>query len=635
MTKNEVHLLPDAIANQIAAGEVVQRPSSVVKELLENSIDSESTEIKLIIKNSGKTLIQVLDNGKGMSEVDCRMAFERHATSKIKTAEDLLNIKTMGFRGEALASIAAVAQVSACTTTNSERLGTKIIIEGSRVISQEAEPTTKGTKISVKNLFYNVPARRNFLKSDAVEIKHIIDEFIYIALSHPSIAFFMYNDKKEVFHLLKTNILNRIINIFGKNYKDRIITCKEDTEYVKISGFIGTPEHAKKTRGEQFFFVNKRYIRSAYLNHAVKSAFSQLIDSSQFPFYVLFLQIDPKSIDINVHPSKAEIKFDDEKLVYSILLSTIKKSIAKFHKVPSIDFTKDINSGEIKMLEKAQERNRIKNEYISFKNYDRQNKDYAWDKLLGMQEESSKTSRNSANNYSQIEIKQAPISQNQFKEDHDAKKINSGSFFTNIEPENNGSKTTKKIQVGNRFIITQIKTALIIIDQDAAHERILYEKYLSIFNVSTAISKGSQQLLFPSTVSINKSDLELLKDCYKELSSIGFNINFKDSDPNNTFVEILGLPSDITIQNPQHLIEGFLEQYKNNASLSLEKHDRLARSLAKRASIGQEKRLSSEEISSITDMLFDCENPKYTPNGQPTFIEISFEDLLGMFEQTV
>ncbi len=634
MIENEVHLLPDAIANQIAAGEVVQRPSSVVKELLENSIDSGSTEIKLIIKNSGKTLIQVLDNGKGMSEIDCRMAFERHATSKIKTAEDLLNIKTMGFRGEALASIAAVAQVSACTTTNSKHLGTKIIIEGSKVISQEAEPATKGIKISVKNLFYNVPARRNFLKSDSVETKHIIDEFLYVALSHSNIAFFMYNDKKEVFHLPKTNILNRIINIFGKSYKDNLIVCKEDTEYIKINGFIGAPEHAKKTRGEQFFFVNKRYIRSAYLNHAVKSAFSELIDRSQFPFYILFLQINPECIDINVHPSKAEIKFDDEKLVYSILLSAVKKSISKFHKVPSIDFDKDINSGEIKMLEKAQERNRIKNEYISFKNYDRQNKDYAWDKLLDIQENSVKDSNKGLGNIGHFHEEKS-ISKKESKENHDAKKINSGSFFTNIELENNVYKTTKKIQVGNRFIITQIKTALIIIYQDAAHERILYEKYLDIFKGSKTISKGSQQLLFPSIVSINKSDLELLKNFYKELSSIGFKINFKDNDPNNSFVEILGLPSDIIVQNPQQLIESFLEQYKNNASLSLDKHAHLARSLAKRTSIGREKRLSNEEISSITDMLFDCKNPKYTPNGQPTFIEINFEDLSDMFKQTV
>ena len=338
---NKIKLLPDAVANQIAAGEVIQRPASAVKELLENAIDAESTHIKLLLKDAGKTLIQVIDNGCGMSETDARMSFEKHATSKINTIEDLFAIYTKGFRGEALASIAAVAQVELKTCTAVSPVGTAIQIEGSKIITQEACQHPKGTSIAINNLFFNIPARRNFLKSNAVETKHILDEFIRIALAHPEIGFSVFNNDEEIYHLKSGNLKQRIVGIFGEKYAHALVPLQEDTDVVEMSGFIGKPDFAKKQRGEQFIFVNKRFIKSSYINHAIFRAYEEIIPNDRFPFFVLFITIDPKKIDINVHPNKQEIKFEDERLVYTFVNAATRHGLAQYSVMPALDFDQE------------------------------------------------------------------------------------------------------------------------------------------------------------------------------------------------------------------------------------------------------------------------------------------------------
>ena len=336
-----IQLLPDHIANQIAAGEVIQRPASAVKELLENAVDAGATEIQLIIQDAGKQLLQVIDNGKGMSETDARMAFERHATSKIKEIEDLFRIKTMGFRGEALASIAAVAQVELKTKRAEDTAGTFIEIENSVVKKQEPIAAPTGTSIAMKNLFFNVPARRNFLKSNAAEMRHIVDEFIRVAMAYPDIFFSLSANGQQLFHLEKGTLKQRIVQILGNQYNSKLVTVQEQTDYMNIRGFIGKPETAKKTRGDQYFFVNNRFIKSAYLNHAVASAFQEMIATDSFPTYVLFIDLEPSQVDVNVHPTKQEIKFEDEKIVYAFVQSAVKHALAQFSITPTLDFDLD------------------------------------------------------------------------------------------------------------------------------------------------------------------------------------------------------------------------------------------------------------------------------------------------------
>ncbi|MCP3659483.1 MAG: DNA mismatch repair endonuclease MutL [Bacteroidetes bacterium] len=603
--KNIIELLPDSIANQIAAGEVVQRPSSAVKELLENSIDSKSSKIKLIIKNAGKSLIQVIDNGIGMSEVDARMSFERHATSKIKKSEDLFQIKTMGFRGEALASIAAIAQVELETTVDDDVIGTKIVIEGSNLNSQTSTSVLKGTKIAIKNLFFNVPARRNFLKSNSVEMKHIIDEFTRIALSYPEISFLLYQDNKEIYHLPQSKLSHRIVHLFGKNYQNQLISCEENTEYVNIKGYIGKPEYAKKTRGEQFFFVNNRYIKSPYLHYAVKSVFKNLILDNQFPFYVLFLEIDPKHIDVNVHPSKAEIKFDDERLVYSILEAAVRKSISKHHVVPSIDFKQNVNSSEFRILEKAQEKHREmrggNSAYVNFKNYDLEtNKKNSWDEIF-------KTLNITPKENNQIQSVLVDNVNDMPENENIVKNINSN-----------------KLQIHNKYILTQIKSGLVIIDQNAAHQRVLYEKFLNQFKNN---SKISQQLLFPYSIKMNNGDMLLLQECSKELNQLGFIIQIKSKEE----IFIKGMPSEFSDKDPKSLLEGLIEQYKLNKGLSLEKKESIIRALSKRSAFSHGVLLSEEEVNYLIDQLFACANPNYTADGYRTFIKIGIEEIESKF----
>ena len=612
-----IRLLPDSIANQIAAGEVVQRPASVVKELIENAIDAGSSAIKVVIKNAGKTLIQVIDNGSGMSEVDARMSFEKHATSKIRTAEDLFNIQTMGFRGEALASIAAVAQLEMETCHKKEELGTRIVIEGAVIKSQTAIAAPKGTQVSVKHLFFNVPARRNFLKSNPVETKHILEEFQRAALARPDIAFSLYQNDLEVYQLPIAKLSHRIVHLFGDKYKAQLLPCQEATNALRLQGYIGKPAHTKKTRGEQFFFVNQRFIKSPYLHHAVKNAFEGLIPQDAFPFYVLFIDIDPQRIDVNVHPTKTEIKFEDERMVYSILTAAIKQALAVHHVTPSIDFEQNINFDPFALgsttpttaktspqskepsaplasdtpggASKFSERN-----YAQFKRPGASQQSHAqdWAKLFQHLEKPAASE---------------PTTMLQLSSANDAPPVDEGSL---------------KVQLHRQYILTQVKSGLLLIDQQAAHERILYEQYLQPSLNSKA--RSAQKLLFPVHVTFNPADLALIQAHAKDIQALGFVLESFGKDS----LIVAGCPAEAVDHDLKQLLEGLIEQFKwNQAKFSLTTQENLARSLAKRACLQPGRKLQKEEMDTLVDQLFACDNPNYTPDGRKTFVMMTLEDI--------
>lgn len=596
MPRDLIQLLPDSIANQIAAGEVVQRPASVVKELLENAVDAGSTEVKLIIKDAGKSLIQVIDNGSGMSENDTRMCFERHATSKIKKSEDLFTIRTMGFRGEALASMAAVAQVELKSRQEVEEIGTQVIMEASAFKGQSPVAHNPGTSISVKNLFYNVPARRNFLKSNPVETRHIIDEFQRVALANPSIAFSMFQDDLEVFGLSPGKLSSRIVQTFGKNYKQQLASCVEETPLMKVHGYIGKPEFSKKTRGEQFFFANGRFIKSPYLNHAVLNAYEGLIPDNSYPFYVLFIEIDPKHIDINVHPTKTEIKFDDERTIYAIIRSAIKQSLSQHNIAPSLDFGADVNFQNLEATKLDFRRESYSGEHMG---------------KIG--------SRTNVENWETL------YSDRGNKEDLEQSKMIFQSTINDSELVSEKSKIARPFQLHNQYIITQLKSGMMILDQQSSHERILYEKYLGLLQNR---SGGSQQSLFPQTLDLSPSDFSLIMDMKEEINALGFVFN---EFGKNTLV-IQGIPVDAVQSDEKELFEGLIEQFKQNKdSLSLSTEENLARSMARRTCIKCGSPLSTEEMNSLVDMLFACSNPNYAPNGKKTFYIFELESLASFF----
>lgn len=605
-----IRLLPDALANQIAAGEVVQRPASVVKELLENSIDAGSNKIQLIIKDAGKTLIQVVDNGKGMSDTDARLCFERHATSKISSTDDLFAIRTFGFRGEALASIAAVAQVEMKTRRTEDEIGTLIRIEGSELKVQEPVNTPVGTNFSVKNLFFNVPARRNFLKSNPVEMKHIMDEFIRVALSYPHIAFSLYQNDMEVFNLPSEKLSRRIISLFGHSYKEQLIPCQEETEVIKITGYVGKPENSKKTRGEQFFFVNNRFIRNNYLHHAVMNAYEDLIASDSFPFYILFIEIDPSHIDINVHPTKTEIKFDDEKTIYAIIRAAVKKSLATHNVTPSLDFEQNVNfdaftGGGINIPSDFDQQNR-EPQKITFSSKinnlgsNSGNQEH-WQELYKSLEKFQQQQDEEETSGMQTITLQSSINRNE----DESQSINKDLLYA----ENNST-----FQLHTRYIVTQVKSGMMIVDQQAAHERILYEKYLNMLQNKFG---ASQQFLFPQTLNLSPSDFSLVMELEQEIRSLGFVFNIFSQ---NTIV-VNGIPADVPGANEKDLFEGLIEQFKMNRSeLKLDKHENLARSLAKKSAIKPGTKLSLIEMNTLIDQLFACKTPTYAPNGNPSLI---------------
>lgn len=616
-----IQLLPDSVANQIAAGEVVQRPASAVKELIENAIDAGADKIQLIVKDAGKSLIQVIDNGCGMSGTDARMSFERHATSKIKKADDLFAIRTMGFRGEALASIAAIAQVELRTRRHEDELGTQLFIEGSEVLKQEACSATPGTSISVKNLFYNIPARRNFLKSNPVEMRHIIDEFQRIALAHPEVFFTLHHDGQEVYHLPAVTLKQRIVHLLGNNYNQRLVPVEEDTTIIKLNGFVGKPEFARKTRGEQFFFVNNRFIKDAYLNHAVLTAFEELLPDESFPLYVLFIDIDPSKIDINVHPTKTEIKYQDEKAIYAIIRSAVKRSLGRYNITPSLDFDQE-NSIEHLITPKPFEE--IIAPSIKF--------DPTFNPFAERNTERPLTS--SSHQRDSGGHRSSTIPQNWDTLYEISKRDTTTQHQMHVEKtiavdEQEVSKTSERqfFQIHNRFIISPIKSGFMLIDQQAAHERILYERFLQQLQNHSGIS---QQSLFPQSLTLNSSDFELLKELLPDIRGLGFDI--REFGKNTVVVE--GIPADLNNADGHQLLEHLLEGFKNNLSiLKLDKRDNLARSLARNAAMKAGTKLSLEEMNLMTDQLFACQLPNIALNGKPVISTFTLTELLERFEK--
>ena len=601
-----IQLLPDHVANQIAAGEVVQRPASVAKELLENAIDAGATTVKLLVKNAGKTLIQVIDNGKGMSVTDARLSFERHATSKIKVADDLFNLHTKGFRGEALASIAAIAHVEMKTKQASDELGTLLTVEGSVFKSQEAVATPNGSSIAVKNLFFNIPARRNFLKSDAVELRHIIDEFHRVVLAHPSIGFSMYHNGSDLFNLIKGNFRQRIVSTFGGKMNEKLVPVEESTEVINISGFVGKPEYAKKSRGEQFFFVNNRFIKSPYLNHAISTAFEGVLQPGKHPCYFLNLEVNPKSIDINIHPTKTEIKFDDEQTIYAILRAAVKHSLGQFSIAPVLDFERDKNLDTPYRFENAptispkievdRAFNPFSNSNLTPPSYSKPVGD-AWEGLyVGLE------SKSNADHFSQV--------------NYESDEMTSSIFDDSTE-----QKTQKTFQLHNKYIINTIKSGMLVIDQNRAHERILYEEFLHKTTVNEAVS---QQLLFPLQLKFSKSDNNILKNLRQTLETTGFVFSsFTDEN-----IELTGLPVGVKESEVHIVFEQLIHDIEHEVpDVNFSVSDLLSKSLAKSLAIKNGKKLEREEQEYIINTLFSCKEPSISPANKTVFTTLNVEEL--------
>jgi DNA mismatch repair protein MutL len=606
-----IQLLPDNIANQIAAGEVIQRPASAVKELLENAIDAGSTEIKLLVNDAGKALIQVIDNGKGMSETDARMAFERHATSKIKNITDLFSIKTMGFRGEALASIAAVAQVEIKTKRQEDKIGVYIELENSLVTKQEPIATIDGTSIAMKNLFFNVPARRNFLKSNASELRHIIDEFIRVAMAFPEIFFSLSSNGQQIFYLEKGSLKQRIVQILGNNYNAKLVPVKEESDYIHIYGFVGKPETAKKTRGDQYFFVNSRFIKSPYLHHAMMNAFSEMIAKDSFPMYCLFIDIDPAQIDINVHPTKQEIKFEDEKIIYAFVQSAVKHSLAQFSITPTLDFELDAGIQQLDAVNKPFT-NEIKSSAASsslYNTFTKKNQSHFIESKSDLKEWKSfyePANKKTDNQQSAINTQSDMLQKSFYKEEQH---IN----------------TEQVTQLHNSFIIVPTQNGYYVVHQQNAHERILYENFLQAVNGK---SIAVQRSLFPTTIALAASDAILLQELLPDMQQLGYLLEPFGS---NTFV-IQGTPADIIEGNEKLAIEKMLEQFKHFSNdLKFSKREKLLRSLALQQAIKAGTSLTDKEIKTLVENLFATTTPNITPNGKPTYLEFKKDDLNKLF----
>jgi DNA mismatch repair protein MutL len=613
-----IRLLPDAIANQIAAGEVVQRPASVIKELLENAIDAEATRIQVVVQEAGKQLVRVIDNGKGMTPTDARMCLERHATSKIRTSEDLFKIRTMGFRGEAMASIAAVAQMELRSRPADSELGTCLVVEGSEVKSQEPVACEPGTSISVKNLFYNVPARRNFLKSNGVEMKHILEEFQRVALAFPEVAFTLYQNDLETYNLPAGKLSQRIVNLFDQSYREQLAACKEDTPHLKIHGYVGKPEFAKKTRGEQFFFVNQRFIKNNYLNHAVLNAFQGLLPDGNFPFYVLFIDIDPAHVDVNVHPTKTEIKFVDERLVYGIVRAAVRQALGMHNITQSLDFSSSINLGELVGKRQESDTSLKERNYGNFRTspMTRPEQEH-WHSLyeVALRETHQPTAS--------LPVEASPESpQNQVTVPSMANQMTTSQ--PGLAPFANMRQGT--FQLHFRYIVTQVKSGMMLVDQQAAHERVLYEKYMLQMERRIGIS---QQSLFPQSVRLSPTDFALVHELQDEIRSLGFEFEVFGKDT----LLINGVPADVVGANEKELFEGLIEQFKRNKTeLSIATRENLCRSMARKGAIKSGQKLSIEEMNLLIDSLFGCKTPNYAPNGQATIAILDIQKIETLFK---
>ncbi|MBF9143397.1 DNA mismatch repair endonuclease MutL [Hymenobacter properus] len=685
-----IHLLPEYLANQIAAGEVVQRPASVVKELLENAVDAGATQVQLIVKEAGKQLVQVVDNGAGMSPTDARMSLERHATSKIRSTEDLFKIRTLGFRGEALASIAAVAQVEIRTKQREHDTGTLLLVEGSQITSQQPTACPDGTSISVKNLFFNVPARRNFLKSNAVEMRHILDEFQHVALANPQIAFSLYQNDLEVFGLPAGKLSQRIVALLGNGYKEQLAACEEVTHAISVRGFVGKPESSKKSRGDQFFFVNNRFIRSAYLNHAVLAAYEGLLARDTHPFYVLFLELDPKTIDINVHPTKTEIKFEDEKTVYAVVRAAVKQSLGIHNIAPSLDFDGDVNFAPIRPLRAGKgtgEAPTTANDHLpaatpaaraasaadtfrpdalaaaaaaatrspaannsGFSNFSPETRRDGYERQLPPRP-TEQARRELEAFYRELG---QPVREDRtvgadnpvvrsFEADAPAElaapPVEKPDFSLGLTmpdagptapavPAREGGAASRAVQVQQRYVLVPVKSGVLLIDQEAARERILYEQYRQ--ELGQAVG-SSQTLLFPRTVTFSPADFAVLRELTEPLHALGF--IFTEFGPNTIAVE--AIPAGMPAQNEKELLEGLIEQFRTTAGpLKLDQSERLARALARRVAAGTAgTRLPEAELSALADRLFACQTPGYTPDGRKTLVLLDGQQLADFFRK--
>ncbi len=644
-----IELLPDNIANQIAAGEVIQRPASAVKELMENAIDAGASQVKLIIHDAGKSLVQVIDNGRGMSVTDARMAFERHATSKIRNIEDLFRIRTMGFRGEALASIAAVAQVELKTKRAVDENGTCIEIENSFVTKQEPVAFPNGTSIAMKNLFFNVPARRNFLKSNAAEMRHIVDEFIRVALSFPDIRFILNANNQEIFHLEKGTLKQRIVQILGAHYSSKLVSVQENTDYLNIAGFVGKPDIAKRTRGDQYFFVNNRFIRSAYLNHAVMTAFQQMIPGDSFPLYVLFIEIDPSRVDINVHPTKQEIKFEDEKIVYAFVQAAVKHSLAQFSITPSLDFDLDPEIQQLDAINKPFSEE-IKTEIESsslFKTFTRKNQAHFIEpsdnselvhwrnrEMEDLNFAASVAGAPVSTGIISGEISRADLPDSfpaiKIEEEKSDKQSENNASFQSLYARFSSDplfhdEQFRLTQLQNTYIVCETNGGFLLIHQQAAHERVLYEKFmLALSGKPLATQKG----LFPVTLTLATSDAVLLQELLPGLQALGYAIEPFGKD---SFI-IQGVPAGHADGNEKKVIENLLEHCKHSGNEKIDTlQEKMIRSLAWQQAIKAGTVLSETEMRSLTESLFRCLQPNTSPNGKPVFVEFKKEYLEKVF----
>ncbi|MDO7846777.1 DNA mismatch repair endonuclease MutL [Hymenobacter sp. M29] len=684
-----IHLLPEYLANQIAAGEVVQRPASVVKELLENAVDAGATQVQLIVKEAGKQLVQVVDNGAGMSPTDARMSLERHATSKIRSTEDLFKIRTLGFRGEALASIAAVAQVEIRTKQREHDTGSLLLVEGSQITSQQPTACPDGTSIAVKNLFFNVPARRNFLKSNAVEMRHILDEFQHVALANPQIAFSLYQNELEVFGLPAGKLSQRIVALLGNGYKEQLAACEEVTHSISVRGFVGKPESSKKSRGDQFFFVNNRFIRSAYLNHAVLAAYEGLLARDTHPFYVLFLELDPKAIDINVHPTKTEIKFEDEKTVYAVVRAAVKQSLGIHNIAPSLDFDGDVNFAPIRPLRAGKgtgDAPTTPDDHLPAATPAARaasSDNYRPDALAAAASAATRSSASNNSGFSNFspetrrdgyERQLPPRPTEQARRELEAFYRELGqpvrddrtvgadnpiarSFETDFPaapdvpappavpgfslgltapeaaaappvPTREGGASSRAVQVQQRYVLVPVKSGVLLIDQEAARERILYEQYRQ--ELGRAVGT-SQTLLFPRTVTFSPADFAVLRELTEPLHALGF--IFVEFGPNTIAVE--AIPAGMPPQNEKELLESLIEQFRTTAGpLKLDQSESLARALARRVAAGTAAtRLPESELSALADRLFACQTPGYTPDGRKTLVLLDGQQLADFFRK--
>jgi DNA mismatch repair protein MutL len=615
-----IQLLPDHVANQIAAGEVVQRPASVVKELLENAVDAKATDIKLVIKDAGKSLVQVIDNGIGMNITDARLCFERHATSKIRQAEDLFDLHTKGFRGEALASIAAIAHVEMKTMQEQDELGTHIVIEGSKFVSQEPAVLPKGTSFAVKNLFFNIPARRNFLKSDAIELRHIIDEFHRVALAHPNIYFTMIHNGSEAFNLPQSNYRQRIVNVFSVKTNEKLVPVQEETDILKIQGFVGKPEFAKKNRSEQFFFVNDRFIKSGYLHHAVMAAFEGLLKDNAQPSYFLYLDVPPNTIDINIHPTKTEIKFDDEHALYAILRSSIKHSLGQFNVAPVLDFDRDPNlDTPYQYQNKAAEYPTIQVDR-TFNPFSENNIDNKHLKLA------SAKSHSDISSYKKQEIganwESLYVGLKQETEEISSFSFENEEITTSLFNEKEEEQNTKRTyQIQKKYIVSPIKSGMVIVDQGRAHQRVLYEQFLTNMTVKQA---SSQQLLFPLQLYFSPTEIKLIAELQLSLENTGFVFESLETDS----ILISGIPVNTNESEVSKVLEQLISDLEDGIpDSSFCQNDTIAKSMAKSLAVRTGTYLNEKEQENLVNNLFACKEPNISPFSKPTFITMSVEDL--------